>query len=127
MEEHVFFDNGDVKVTNARFVSNGQTYVMSNVTSVKSLVEVPSRISPVVLVIIGAVISFFGLGNSSVNASIIGIACVAVGVLWFVNVKKKYFVSLATASGEKRALSSEDESFIDAIVNSLNDAIVHRG
>lgn len=127
MEEQVFFDNGDVKVTNARFISNGQTYVMSNVTSVKSLVEAPSRAMPVLLIVIGGLISFFGFGNSSVNASIVGIICIVVGLLWFSSLKKTYFVSLATASGEKRALSSEDESFIGAIVTSLNDAIVHRG
>jgi hypothetical protein len=44
MEEQVFFDNGDVTVTNARFISSGQTYVMSNITSVKSLVEDPSKL-----------------------------------------------------------------------------------
>lgn len=34
MEEKVFFEHGSVKVTNARFVVDAQTFAMSNVTSV---------------------------------------------------------------------------------------------
>ena len=127
MEEKVFFDNGDVTVTNARFISNGQTYVMSNITSVKNLIEDPSKTGPVIFIIIGGIIALAGLGNTSFGAILVGAAILAVGVLWFKGLKSKYYVALATASGETRALTSEDKSFIDTIVKALNDAIIHRG
>jgi len=127
MEEQVFFDNGDVTVTNARFISSGQTYVMSNITSVKSLVEDPSKTGPVVFIVIGGIMALAGLGNASFGAILTGAIIVAIGILWFKGLKSKFYVALATASGETRALSSEDKSFIDTIVKALNDAIVHRG
>jgi hypothetical protein len=43
MEECTFFEYEDVKVTNARFISGGQTFAMNNVTSVKPYEKKPSR------------------------------------------------------------------------------------
>ncbi|MCL6485541.1 MAG: hypothetical protein I4O49_15470, partial [Janthinobacterium lividum] len=66
MEERTFFEQGDVKVTNARFVSGGQTYAMSNVTSVKPFEKKPPRALAIIIALIGLGIMvgsspFFGL------------------------------------------------------------------
>jgi len=127
MEETVFFDDGNVTVTNARFISNGQTYVMSNITSVKNLIETPSRVGPVILVIVAVIILLAGLSNSSGGAIITGLIFGGAGLAWLNALKSKYYVALATASGETRALTSENKDFIDTIVKALNDAIIHRG
>ena len=100
---------------------------MSNITSVKNLVDDPSKVGPVITLIIGAIIALVGLGNASFGAILTGAILIAVGIFWFKALKSKHFVALATASGETRALSSEDKEFISTIVKALNDAIVHRG
>ncbi|EGR0495346.1 hypothetical protein RYY30_003524 [Vibrio cholerae] len=43
MEEKIFFESNDVKVTNSRFITGNQTYAMSNVTSVKPHKQSPNR------------------------------------------------------------------------------------
>lgn len=44
MEEKTFFEYENVKVTNARFATGGQTYAMNNVISVKTHKQTPSRL-----------------------------------------------------------------------------------
>ena len=36
MEEKIFFEQGSVSVTHSRFIVDGQTYAINNVTSVKT-------------------------------------------------------------------------------------------
>ena len=57
MEEKTFFEHDDVKITNARFLSGGQTYAMSNVTSVKSFEQKPQRLLAIVILIVGLLIA----------------------------------------------------------------------
>ena len=44
MEEKTFFEYEDVKVTNTRFITGGQTFAMSNITSVKAFEKKPERL-----------------------------------------------------------------------------------
>ena len=53
MNETIFLDQPGVTVTNARFVVNGQTYAMSNVTSVKQGMTPASKVGPIVLLFFG--------------------------------------------------------------------------
>lgn len=53
MDEKVFLNKGSVKVTNSRFIVNGQTYAMSNVTSVKTGVIKANRGGAVIIGLIG--------------------------------------------------------------------------
>jgi hypothetical protein len=57
MDERIFFEYGDVKVTNARFINGGQTYAMNNVTSVKPYEKKPSRIGGIVVLLIGIAVA----------------------------------------------------------------------
>jgi len=116
-------DEKGIKVTSARFLVEGQTYAVGGITSVmKTVGEPPSKLGPIVTIVLGAV----GLFNGAATA-IIGLMVVVVGVLWFRSRRTEHVVVLTTAAGEKRAYKSADEDFVDSVVVALNDAIVHRG
>lgn len=122
MDEKIFFNQGNVSVSNSRFIVDGQTYAMSNVTSVKSGVTPPDRGAAIVIAIIGLA-CLFGSGWVFVA----GLVAVAVAVLAWMGSKAKYSVILNTASGENKALVSEDKPYIANVISSLNEAIVSRG
>jgi hypothetical protein len=122
MAEQTFFNSGGVTVTNARFIVPGQTYAMSGVTSVKSSRHNPSRIGPIILIVIGVIA--LAAGKNGIVAAILFLAG---GIAWWVLHKPKYSVVLSSASGEAEALIHKDEAFISQIVKALNEAIIARG
>ena len=122
MEEKSFFNDGGVSVSNSRFIAQGQTYAMSGVTSVKSSRQDPSRKAPIIMGIVG----LLALAGGS-TAAIVGLLLIAGAVaMWFLQ-KAEFQVLLYTASGEAKALTSNDGAFVSNVVAALNDAIVHRG
>ncbi|HOR39662.1 MAG TPA: DUF6232 family protein [Paludibacteraceae bacterium] len=118
-EEKIYFEEGDVKVTNARFLTYGKMHSMANVTSVAKYVVKPKRTGPIVLGIIGLICFAFKWW--------LAVLLLAGAVAWWMTQKNNYVVSLASSSGNQEALSSTDEAFIDRVVNALNDAIAERG
>ncbi|MFB3304263.1 DUF6232 family protein [Pseudomonas sp. AMR01] len=122
MDEKIFFTQGNVSVSNSRFIVDGQTYAMSNVTSVKSRVTPPDRGAAIIIAIVGLA-CLFGSGW----VFIAGLVALALAVLVWVGSKAKYAVILNTSSGENQALVSEDKPYIANVISSLNDAIVSRG
>ncbi len=123
MEEKVFLNEGGISVTSARFVVPSQTYAMSGVTSVKSYEEKPSRKGPVTLIVIGILLMLV-VGQGTI---FVGVLFLAAGLAWWFLEKSVYHVVLSSASGEAKALSSKDGSWINRVVQALNNAIVHRG
>lgn len=123
MTEQVFFDQGNVKVTNARFIVSAQTYAMNGVTSVKSHVVPPSRGGVLILIGLGLLVLFAASGGMK----LLGVALAAAGAWLFTQQKSTHSVYLSSASGEVQALSDTDATFIDNVVAALNDALVHRG
>lgn len=123
MEEKIFFNQGNVSVSNSRFIVDGQTYAMNNVTSVKSGVVKPNRLGSIVIGLIGLVMVLSGSGGVLIG----GLVLLVLAVLSWMGNKKQYTVLLNTSSGENQALVSSDESYIRTVINSLNDAIVSRG
>ncbi len=119
MEETVVFEEANVKVTNARFIVDGQTYAMNGVTSVKQFEKKPARIAPIVVGIIGLAT----LGASVIFGILI---LVAAAVIWMMQ-KARYSVLLQTSSGSSQALASPDRAYIARVVAALNDAIISRG
>jgi Family of unknown function (DUF6232) len=75
MEEKVFFDEVNVRVTNARFIVENKTYAMNGVTSVKSHSIAPNRTLGIVLIVIGVLM----LGTPGDGAKILGLAIAALG------------------------------------------------
>lgn len=119
MAEQIFYDNGTVKVTNARFMVGSQTYAMQGVTSVRSLVQSPNRIFPIILIIVG----LFAFGGSVLFALLM----IAAGIALLVMMKNTHIVALHSASGEQQALTSTDAGYINDVVGALNNALIHRG
>lgn len=123
MEEKSFFNRGNVSVSNARFIVDGQTYTMHGVTSVKTGRQDPSRTAPVVVGLIGLGM----LASGETGLIIFGIALIALAVFWWKYQKPTLSVVLSSSSGEAQALSSQDASYINDVVSALNNAIVERG
>lgn len=120
MEEKFFFNQGNVSVSNARFIVSGQTYAMNGVTSVKQAVRHPSRVLPILLSAIGLLMLFGGV-------PVFGLLLIAVAVLSWVLQKSVWIVVLNSSSGETQALTSKDKAYIEGVINALNQSIVHRG
>ena len=119
MEEKEFFNYEDVKVTNARFVNGNQTYAMSNITSVKSFVQKPSRLGGVIVLLVGLAIAL--------NSPVVGLLIAAAAMVYLVLQKTKYHIMLATAGGEVSALTTHQSDYLQKVVAALNEAIVYRG
>lgn len=119
MSEKVFFEYDDVKVTNARFVSGGQTYAMSNITSVKTTEKKPSRLGGVFFLIVGALVA--------VNNAWMGVLVMAAAAYFLYQQKTIYHVILATSGGETSALTTNQPEYLKKVIGALNEAIIHRG
>ncbi len=119
MEEKTFFEYEGVKVTNARFVVDGQTFAMSNVTSVNPLTVPPKRLWGYVLLIIG-------IGTLIPNP-FFGVPIIAIAAYVIYKQKPTYHIMLRTSGGETKALTTYQRQYLDKVVSALNEAIVHRG
>lgn len=95
---------------------------MSNVTSVKTGYKKPERGGAIL-------IGFIGLGCLAGRwwVFIVGFALIALAISAWIGNKAQYSVILNTSSGENQALTSVDGSYIKAVVDALNNAIVSRG
>lgn len=120
MEEKIFFEYDDVKVTNARFMIGSQTYAMSNITSVKAYEEKPNRTIGILGIIAGIIIA---MQIEPITGAIIAI----VSVLFMFLQKTVYHVMLNTSGGETSALKTHQTEYLNKVVSALNKAIVHRG
>lgn len=123
MEETEFFRNGNVLITNARFIVGSSTYAMTGVTSVKKTSVTPSRTGAIIMFVIG-VLLLLGLDGTS---KFFGVLAIVLSVLAYKGAKTKHSVYLNSSSGESQALESEDEQYIDTVIGALNQAIIHRG
>ena len=119
MEEKTFFEYDGVKVTSARFVVDGQTFAMSNVTSVKAIEEKPSRIG-------GLLIALVGIGFMT-QSLVLGIVVLGLALWYLSKQRSKFHIMLRTSGGETKALTTEQRDYADKVIGALSDAIVHRG
>ncbi len=119
MDERTFFEYEGVKVTNARFVVDGQTFAMSNVTSVNPITEPPKRLWGILILMVG-VASLF-------ENPFFGVPVVAIAAYFLFKQRAVYHVMLRTSGGETKALTTHQKNHLDRVVSALNDAIVHRG
>jgi hypothetical protein len=130
MPERVFYDAGGVKVTTTRFMVPNQTYAMSGITSVTSIVELPSRKGPIIMILIGVLgVIMFGTFSSQQQPAVslvFAAALIAIGVWLWTREKSTYHIVLKSASGEQRPISDKNHQFIDDVVQALNEAIVHK-
>lgn len=121
-QETVFLNEKNIRVSNSRLVLPAQTYAMSGITSVETGLEKPSKLYPIILIIIGVLALSTGM-----SGFIIGAIFIAIGAAWIYKLKDTFHMFLHTASGKTQALSSQDEAWIKQVVKAVNEAIIHRG
>lgn len=119
MNEQIFFEYDDVKVTSSRFISGGQTYAMSNVTSVKGYEQKPSRFWGIVALLVGLVIT--------TNSFFPGLVIAGCAALYLYYQKTAFHVLLSTSAGETKALVTYQRDYLNKVIAALNDSIVARG
>jgi hypothetical protein len=100
---------------------------MSNITSVQALKQDPKRFWPTVVVVLGGLYALGSFAGNDTGNGVVGLVIVAAGVFWWLRKKPMFHVMLRTSGGEAKALSSEQQEYIDKVVQALNDAIVTRG
>ena len=118
--ETTFYQDAGATVTNARFMTRGQTHALGGITSVTEFVQPPSRKAPVICIALG----LLGLIGHS---WLVAIVLLVIGVLLWITQRPAYSVMIRTAAGEHKALTDFDGKRVGLIVGALNDAIVHRG
>lgn len=123
-KETVIFNEGNVTVTDVRFITPHETYAMSGVTSVRKLREEPRRAGMVFLCLVGVLFAAFG---TNLAMHVIGVFVAIAAFAAAASQKPTFFIVIKTASGESRALISRSNDFIDRVVGAVNDAIVVRG
>lgn len=143
MEEKVFYENGNVKVTSSRFVtSDGDTYPISGMTSVKMRTHSMEdgrtsgkKFLGWAMTIFGG-FGVFGSVMQILAGGVVGgiVSLIIFGAMAYFGYPMtnqpplvKYQVITSSSSGEVEALASEDRNEIQSVVNALNEAIVHRG
>lgn len=126
--ERIFFQQGDVLVTNSRVVIGTNTYPMANVSSVKLGKDLEgaatkSSIGFVAPLVLGVVLSCSA--GSWVPAALGGAA--GVGLWIYFMATQQAVVVLGTSGGDIAALKSPDKELILKVLAAVNDAIVARG
>jgi hypothetical protein len=132
--EKVFYNpNKNLYVSNARVIIGGKTYSTPNLTSVamyEDQEEWDENIMKVICVILSAVIGFFVYKSTNLVWGAVSFFCACVvtgyiaGHLEGKFAKWYYTVSIGTSAGEKAALESYDEKYVQKIVNAINEAII---
>ncbi len=126
-EENIYSDN-NVSITTARIIVSGTTYALRNITSVKLTATKHKPVIAVALIVVGVIFVWVGLFADTVSSSIlpliVGGLLLAVGIAWVRRVKPTFHVTIASSSGEIRALSSPNRPYIETIVGAINEAII---
>jgi hypothetical protein len=140
--ESIFFKDGDIMVTNARFVVGAKTFAMRGITSVEvveaeEIVETRTG-NPLPGVIIGAGLIIIAVGFLCwllydwslwvlVGAGIVGVMMFIGAGSLLTQPKRVFKIVLKTAGGEVIAYKSFDRSHISQIIRALNDSIIAHG
>jgi hypothetical protein len=126
-EETIYSDNA-VTVTSARVVIWGATYALRNITSVEMVSAPPRIVKPILMLIVGLFIlllTFMPLNDAIPPAGVYVIAggMIVGAVLWMALARTHFHVGLTTASGELQLLTSKNKTYIQGVVQSINEAI----
>lgn len=119
--EKDFYQDQSVRVTQSRFIVGNKTYAMRNISSVSIFTIEKSRFGPIAMIVFGAMLLF---GKS---IWLLGVVIVGLGVAWLFLLKNDYAVRISTNAGEVNSIQSNDQHYIQKIVDALNEALVHRG
>lgn len=133
-EEEVLFEHGTVaRVTTARAVFYGVTYVIAQVTSVRTLVMDPSRMPGLIVMLAGLAVGqvLFCGADGDMKLVLVAIAPALVGVMlggmYIRSLRPKYAVIVSTAGAEKKAFVTSKKDIAKAAEAAITEAIVRRG
>jgi len=125
-ETSYYSDQNGVRVTDKRVIIGSTTYSMANITSVSTKVEHPSKMWPVLFMLVGGFFVLGGLGNKAFGSALFGAILAIVGYFWFRGIKAIWHLRIASASGEATPLNSINQQWISSIAQAINEAIIHR-
>jgi len=121
--ERVFYDDGSVKVTSARFIASGGTHAMGGILSAAAIVTPPSRLGWITGLLLGIVVLLLAGWSAKVLGLIVAGACSLV----LARQKAVHSIMLRSASGDMQAFSGTDGARIAAVLSALNCAMAERG
>lgn len=131
MEEHIFLNEEDYKITNTRFIVEGDIFVIGQITSIKlgeeeKEVPVSSLAIGGVLLLLGAYLKIVRVEFSSV---LIGLGCIFLLIAFFrwLFRKQELKVIIGFSSGEYKVVTETDRLLLERVAKALNDAIIFRG
>ena len=128
-EETVIYQEGNIKITNARAVFGDKTYSMANITSVEKGAASDNSGCFVVIFL------FLGIGLISTSFSdgfdfgylVTGLVFGGIAIYMALSRKSGYVVKFGSSSGEIKAYTSSSEEEIKKIVAAINAAIIQKG
>jgi hypothetical protein len=129
-KEATIYSDNTVLVTDLRIKVGGTTYALRNITSVRMAVTPPRMVKPVLLLVVGLIILFAALvpitdiAPAPIGVYIIGGGMILGAILWMIGSKTKYHVAISSAASEVHVLTSNNRTYIQKIVESVNKAIV---
>jgi hypothetical protein len=128
-QETQYYSGGNVLITNACAEFGEKTFAMLNVTSV-SVGKVEANSGCAVLLLLagglGLFFTLFGLPDTF-GGLVLCAVMLGIGILWQQSLKPTYTVTLGSASGEMKALESQNQQEIEPIVAAIKRAIIERG
>jgi hypothetical protein len=100
---------------------------MANITSVSREQDDPSYTGPGLIILIGLVFLLGGIDKADGGFAIFGLAVLALGGYWAYSLEPDYFVRICSAAGESKTLFTKDKTYVEKVVQAINEAIIHRG
>ena len=122
-----YSDDSCIRVTDTRLMVRNTTYAMSNITSVSVQQTDPSYWGVGLSIGIGCVLLLLAVGTSSWLWGIVGVLILGGAIYGATTLKPDYHLRVSSASGESSAYSSKDKGHVEKLVQSINEAIIHRG
>jgi len=122
--EKTYYSDRTITVTSARAALAGTTYAMANITSVAMAEVQPAAGCGCALLCGGGMFTLGLFSSSTIALGVIGLLMLAGG--WAMMSQKNYVVRIGSASGESNALQHQDKTYIQTIVNAMNQAIIDR-
>ena len=131
MAEQTFFEEGNVKVTNARFMVGNTTHQLSQLNQVNVFSIPRSKAGPVWMIVIGGIMAVIGPFLQSaygiVTLEVIGLGLITGAIFMLIfGFKPSYAVRFSTSSGQVNAITSQNKPYIEKIVQAINDAIASK-
>ena len=121
MAEEVLYEAGVVKITPARVVIGGSTYVVANIASVQAVTDSKLRFAGYVVMFIGLALAL----SATTAGVVLGVTVVLAGALL-----AKFGVStevvITTGAAQQAALRSRDASVALRVASAINLAVMKR-